>query len=149
MSDFSELCPLFETGVFSEILFPSIALSGVSICANALDGTLRMTSNARAGYYTFGRTVIVTGAYARRMGANSVWVDLMLQHRTSGMAVATTFGSLTISITLSGVEIYTWVPFTLAAGKTFTSDEVLGLTVGSMITGSTGVYDLLVRYKEK
>jgi hypothetical protein len=149
MSDFSELCPLFNSGVFREITFPSIALSGVSICANALDGTLRMTSTARVGYFTFGRTVVVTGAFARRDGANSVWVDLMLQHRTSGMAVGTTFGSLTISVTLSGLEIYTWAPFTIAAGKTFTSDAVLGLTVGSAVAGSTGVYDLIVRYRDK
>lgn len=147
MSDFSELCPLFNTGVFNEVTFNDIPMSAVSICANALSGTIRA---AHQGYFTFGRTVVVTGAFVRRLVANSVEAALLLQRRASGEAVGTTFGSLTIPVSVSSHEIpYTWAPFTLSVEKTFTSSDVLGFTLATAIAGSAGVYDLMVRYREK
>lgn len=146
MSDFGELCPLFNTGVFNEVTFPVINMTAVTACGNALVGTLTF---AKTGNFTFGRTVIVTGAFVRRTTANGSQIILNLNHHTSQLAVGTTLGSLVISITLSNPEVYTWMPMTVAAGVTFTSDEILGFTTTTGIASGAGTYDLMVRYKEK
>lgn len=151
MSDFSELCALFNTGVFNEVVFPNIPMTAVSSTSNALDGTLPLTVSAdRDGVFTFGRTVVVTGAFVRRRVANSVEAALLIGHRTSLRAAITVFGSLTIPATASSQELwYTWAPFTISASKTFTSAEILNFGIATAIAGSAGTYDLMVRYKEK
>ena len=151
MSDFSELCPLFNTGVFSEVCFPSIGMTGHAGTTNALVGTLSATASSdKAGAFTFGRTVIVTGAYVRHRGIAVKGEEaLLLKHCASLRASGTIFGSVTINITQSFQEIYTWIPVTISAEKTFTSDEVLCFTDATVTTLSSGVYDLIVRYKEK
>jgi hypothetical protein len=75
---------------------------------------------------------------------------LKLMHHTSQNAAGTEIATLTISVTFDGVEeSYTYIPFTDVTQATFTSDEVLGFTMGTGLAGSAGVYDLIVRYKEK
>ena len=54
MSDFSSLCPLFNTGVYSEVTFPNIVVKSIS------------TTTAIGPGIPFGRSVIVTSAYVRR-----------------------------------------------------------------------------------
>lgn len=151
MSDFGELCPLFNTGVFNETLFPNIPMTAVSTTSNALDGTLPLTVSAdRVGVFTFGRTVVVTGAFIRRRAVNSAEAALLIGHRTSLRAAITVFGSLTIPTTSSAHELsYTWAPFTISAAKTFTSSEILNFGIATAIAGSAGTYDLMIRYKEK
>jgi len=146
MSDFGELCPLFNTGVFNEVTFPQINMTAVTACGNALLGTLTFT---KAGAFTFGRTVVVTGAFIRRRSANGSQAILNLNRHTSQLAVGTTIGSLVVSTTLSGMEVYTWVPMSVAAGVTVTSNEVLGLTITTGFASGAGTYDLIVRYKDK
>ena len=145
MSDFGELCPLFSTGVFSEVTFPSIGMSGVSICANGLVGTAQALTHA--GAFSFGRTVVVTDAYIRQDKAPDGEVILKLMHHTSQLAAGTSIGTITFATTVSFREIYTWSPITVAS-RTFTSDEVLGLGIAT-VTATTPVYDLIVRYREK
>jgi hypothetical protein len=146
MSDFGELCPLFSTGVFNEVTFPAINLTAVTACGNALLGTLTFT---KEGAFSFGRTVIVTGAFIRRTAANGSQAILNLNKHASQLAVGSTIGSLVVSTTLCGMEVYTWVPMTVATGITVTSNEVLGLTITTGFVSGAGTYDLIVRYKEK
>lgn len=144
MSDFGELCPLFSTGVFSEVTFPYIPMSAVTACGNALDGTLTIT---HAGQFSFGRTVVVTDAFIRRQSTGEE-IIIRLMHHTSATAAGTSIGTITFAATGSFREIYTWSPITVT-DKTFTSDEILGLAPATGTTTSAGIYDLIVRYKEK
>jgi len=145
MSDFSELCPIFQTGVLKEITFPYIPFSAVTACGNAFLGTLTFS---KAGYFTFGRTVVVTEAYVRRVGATVEGaLILQLNHHTSETAVGSVFGTFTVSTTGSGMDALTWAKFAVS-DKTFTSSDVLGISPLTGSAGSAGVYDIMLRYKE-
>lgn len=146
MSDFSELCPLFTTGVLKEVTFPYISMTGVTACGNAFLGTLTFS---KAGYFTFGRTVVVTEAYVKRCGATLEGaLILQLKHHTSETAAGSVFGTFTVSTTGSGMSRMTWAKFAVSE-KTFTSSEILGLSPLTGTAASAGVYDIMLRYKEK
>ena len=72
-----------------------------------------------------------------------------LMHHASELAAGTSIGTITFATSMSFREIYTWSPLTITTAKTFTSSEVLGLTVATATSNSAGSYDLIVRYKEK
>ena len=145
MSDFSELCPIFQTGVLKEVMFPYIPLSGVTACGNAFLGTLTFS---KAGYFTFGRTVIVTGALARRVGATlEAALTLQILHHTSETAAGTVFATLQMSVTGSAMDALTWVNMNCTA-KTFTSSDILGMAPVAGAAISQGVWDIMLRYKE-
>lgn len=149
MSDFSELCPLFNTGVFHEITFPNISMTTITACGNALLGSLTADVATKPGIFTFGRTVVVTGAYIKKREEVKGLTILRLMHHTSQLAAGTEIGSYQMSTTASTVElIYTMVPMTVTE-KTFTSNEVLGFAPATGSAASGGVFDLWVRYKEK
>lgn len=148
MSDFSELCPLFNTGVFKEITFPCVDMDDITLSGNALLGSLA-SSITMAGYFTFGRTVVVTGAFARRYSnVNSVFVTAWLRHHTSQTAAGTVFGTITITPTLSILDYYAWMPGVVTE-KTFTSSDILGIAPSLGAAGSMGQYDFIIRYREK
>ena len=146
MADFSELCPLFETGVFSEVTFPKVTLTHVSPSGNALIGTI--LTHSHKGWFTFGRTVIVTGAYVRPRVQVTVSQSVWLARYGSEQAIPTVFGTIKIDATATE-EKYTYRPITIATPATFASNDVLGLTVGTVTEDGAGTYDLIVRYKEK
>jgi hypothetical protein len=146
MSNFSEICPIFNTGVFGQVTFPRIdSLTGISTTANFLEGTI--TAGTGAGQFSFGRTVVVTGAFIRRYGTNTAAENIYLQHRTSAGAAATAFGTATVTTTLSIYTIHTYWPMTVA-NTTFTSSEVLSMGDLTVTATAIGAYDLIVRYKE-
>ena len=151
MSDFGELCPLFTTGFYSEVTFPNIKMTGHAGTTNALVGTLSMAAATdKAGAFTFGRTVVVTGGYVRHKGIAVKGEEaLHLKHCANLLLSGTIFASVTINLTQSYQEIYTYIPFTMTGEKTFTSDEVLSFTDATVTSASAGVYDLVVRYREK
>ena len=147
MSDFSELCPLFNTGVFSEILFPTLEMTAISnTAANALDNSIVGNST---GQFLFSRTVVVTAAWVRiavQMSATSM--SIVLNHMDSAAAAVTAIGSVQMSMAVADQIVKeTWVPMTVT-DTTFTSAAVLGLAVGTSTTSGGGTYDLMVRYKE-
>lgn len=122
-------------------------MTGVSVCVNALDHTVLASSS---GNFTFGRTVIVTGCYVRIVAAPGSVTIVEMQHLASRLAAATTIGSIITSTSVTGMAVgYTWKAMTVAAGKTFTSDEVLGFTVATVMASGGGTFDFMVRYKEK
>jgi len=147
MSDFSELCPIFNTGVFQEITFPDIRMTAVTACGNVFLGTLTAGSTTKPGIFTFGRTVIVTDAFIKTRTKPTQLTNLRLYHFTSQLAAGTEIGTLACSITASTVEIYTWVPMTVT-DTTFTSNEVLGFAPATGNASGAGTYDLILRYKE-
>jgi hypothetical protein len=147
MSDFAELCPLFSTGVFNELVFPNVHLTDCTLCGNVLRASIAAMASTDSAF-TFGRTVIVTNAWLKKRNVNESAVVAVLQHHTSGNAVGTIFASLTVSVSVTGqTPLYAWIPMTVTE-KTFTSSEVLGLAALSVVV-SAGSYDLMIRYKEK
>jgi len=121
-------------------------MTNITACGNALDNTFTASS---IGDLTFGRTVVVTGCFVRKNVVNAAAQSLVLEHKTSRLAAGTAFGTIMISVTITGMAIgQTWVGMTVTE-KTFTSSEVLGLTVGTSTAASAGTYDIMVRYKEK
>jgi hypothetical protein len=150
MSDFGELCPLFNTGVFNEIVFHKIPMTAVTACGNALLGTLTCASATRPFAWTFGRTVVVTGGFVRVAVKPTNATTVRMMHFATIGAAGTEFATLCCDITVSGMEAgYTWVPFSSVTEKTFTSDEILGLGVAVGTASGAGTYDFIVRYKDK
>ena len=148
MSDFSELCPLFNTGVFNEVVFPDVALSDVSACANALFATYDAMASS-LGSFNFGRTVIVTAAWLKKVTGPEGKEFIYLRHHSSKLAAGTTFGTIQISTSVTGQPVgHAYIPFTVTE-MTFDSAAVLGLAPATVTAGSGGVFDLIVRYKEK
>ena len=149
MADFGELCPIFNTGVYNEITFPAIDMNAITTSGNALYGSLG-SSITMAGYFTFGRTVVVTGAFARRTSANSTVVNLYLRHIAAGTftTIGTIFASGTFTPTISILDNYAYMPFTVTS-MTFASSDILALAPSLGAAGSMGTYDLIVRYREK
>ena len=148
MSDFSELCPLFNTGVFNEITFSNIDLDDISLSGNALYGSL-WPSITMEGNFSFGRTVVVTDIFVRRFSnVNSVQVNLNFRHHSAEAVVGTVFATCTITTDLGALDYYAWMAATVT-DKTFTSDELIGCSPSLGAAGSMGQYDIMIRYKEK
>jgi len=151
MSDFSELCPLFNTGVFSEVSFPFLVnLTAISTTMNALS-CAEATSDQASGF-SFGRTVIVTEAFLRRFTAtadssNNQEMHMRLRHRHTAAATPTSFGLLTVTVTSSVMTRYTWNAMAITE-TTFTSDAVIDLGIDTVTATAIGCYHLIVRYKE-
>ena len=150
MSDFGELCPLFNTGVFHELLIPDMHLTLSSATVNAMEGLITAGAEGH-DLFTFGRTVVITDAYCRRwtVGANgTIWVHL--KHYTSAPATPTIWGTFTMSETVTQRSTkHAWNLMTSSEDKTFTSDEVLGIGISALTAAEGGEYDFIIRYKEK
>ena len=149
MADFGELCPLFNTGVYKEVTFPCIAgISTASAAQNLLETRLEAAGSGK-NTFNFGRTVVVTDAFIRRYLTNLEAENLYLGSRLSAAAAAqTTFGTATVTTTLSIYTIHNWWHMTCVS-KTITSAEVLSLGVGTLTAVTQGSYHLIVRYREK
>lgn len=138
MSDFSELCPLFNTGVYSELTLPYINMSGKS------------TTEKPDGGYPFGRSVIVTAAYLKKhtdFTATATACKVYLCRQTTFGATKTVFASLALSATDVTFKTGKWLAFTTTA-KTFSATQVLAVRAASKKTGMKHC-SVLVRYKEK
>ena len=148
MSDFSELCPLFETGVFNEITFPALKLlTSIAITSNLLGGTGDAATCPCD--FKFSRRVIVTNAYMRRTFSNTMDISFKLGKRVgSGTAAATAFGSFTGTNTLSVYANNCWKVFGAFTATTMEAADVLNLSTGTLTADVPGEWDLMVRYKE-
>ena len=148
MSDFSQLCPLFNTGVYSELTIPGpIKMSGVSTTMNALAGAVVRATNPAS--IKFQRTVIVTKVYLRPDTAPGTKpVVVAKRHAATGTAVGTVFASLAVTTTSTKFGPNRFRAMTTTA-KTFLAADVLGFTVKTAKCTSGGKYSFIVRYKEK
>jgi hypothetical protein len=138
MSDFSSLCPLFNSGVYSEITLPYFSL------------TSRSTTNKFEGGLPFSRSVIVTHAYVKKhttFTATATAVKLAICRAASWAATRTVFATINLSATITTQAIGKYLPFTVTA-KTFSSTQVLNLKALKKEAGAKNV-SVIVRYKEK
>jgi len=137
MSDFSSLCPLFNTGVYSELTLPSVIVKAISTTTKIGPGI------------PFGRSVIVTAAYARRQTdiSSSVTYTVKLAKAASWAATKTVFASCKISSTTTVYPVGRYKAATVTA-KTFSATDVLHI-VNSQNEANMSTIDVIVRYKEK
>jgi len=158
MSDFSELCPLFNTGVFNELTIPGIN-GGTGVYAtyltyNMLEGAgaseaLKLTAGEGISMFTFGRTVVITDIWVNRYMTNASAQNLIFKHKTSAAAAGTAFATATVTATFSAVTTTAWLKCGTCTEKTFTSSEVLGLVIGTITAETIGRFNLIIQYKEK
>jgi len=137
MSDFSDLCPLFNTGVYGEFVFPYVSVSAVS----STEGT---------GGYIFGRSVIVTAAYVTKHTTVPSTTDaftLKLAKAATFAATITVFASYKISKTVTTQKIGKLLAMTVTA-KTFGATDVLLLS-SSGVQQNAKRQNVYVRFKEK
>jgi hypothetical protein len=141
MSDFSDLCPLFNTAVYSEITLPYVSLAS------------KTTSENITGTPAFSRSVIVTHAYIKKHTTFAATCTALkaLLYRAGSWATAyaskTVFASFTLSATVTTQIRGKYLAMTVTA-QTFTATDVLALMVNKSEAGARMV-DVLVRYKEK
>lgn len=138
MSDFSELCPLFNTGVYSELTIPYVNMGSVSATSKA------------AGGYVFGRSVIVTAAYICKHTAftsTATATAAYLCRQASFDATKTVFASIALSATDTVVVPRKYKAMTTTA-KTFSATQTLVVRTNKLRTGLKHC-SFIVRYKEK
>jgi hypothetical protein len=139
MADFSDLCPLFKTGVKNCVYVPRQALSSMSTTARVL-GMLP----------PFGRSITVTTVYLRpttKWPSTTAGTKLYIGKASSQLAASTVFSvfaSLMISKTYT---VKKWYAMTITA-KNFSPADVIRAAVSSKETNAKGV-ELRLRYQEK
>ena len=138
MSDFSSLCPLFNTGMYSELTLPSVSLAA------------RSTTNKFLGGIPFSRSVIVTHAYVAKLTtftATATALKIALCRAATWAATRTVFATIILSATVTTQARGKFLPFTVTA-KTFSATQVLHLKSLKNEAGGKNV-SVIVRYKEK
>lgn len=148
MSDFSELCPLFSTGVYNELTLGAVTFTGISTTMNALAGT--GTLAATPGSLKFDRTVIITRIYAQKLGAAGTQMGIIaFHHKATGTVAGTAFASILWTATDAKFTPNMIRKFTQASAKTFLAADVLGFSNKTGGTADPGTYGIIIRYKEK
>jgi len=140
-TDFSALCPLFNTGMYSELTFPGpFALASVASTTTKFAGLI------------FGRSVIVTAAYAAKMTAlasSTANCTVKLYRAASWAGAATVFASLKLSKTTTVQILKKPLAFTVAAAKTFSATQMLIIRESKATASGKSIQGVIVRYKEK
>ena len=139
MSDFSTLCPLFNTGVYSEITLPYVFI-----------GT-RSTTNKFEGGFPFGRSVIVTAAYVKKHttpASTTAAITIKLAKAATWAASRTVFASKLLSKTTTTQAVGRYLTMTTTS-KTFGATDVLHVVSGAKEAVCSIRVSFLVRYKEK
>jgi hypothetical protein len=159
MADFGELCPLFTTGIFHEVVFPPpMHLTSLGTGINLLFGSANASNGGNnSSAFTFGRTVVITEAFIiRELTNKTTETDVWLFHKMSAtlannVASATCISTCTLPVSGSSFQPPGLKPFVAFHGKTFMSNDVLALVMASVNTANmeTGSIGLMVRYKDK
>lgn len=148
MSDFSELCPLFNTGVYSELTIPKVSFTALSTTNNILAGALAKAG--APGSIKFDRTVIVTKVFMQQQLTNVAAdgnIILFKRHLSTGTAAGTVLASLqaTATVSLGRVRKMTSV----ALPKTFLAADVIGFSNKTKDAAAAAKCTFIIRYKEK
>ena len=149
MSDFGELCPLFNTGVYNELFLgrftSSVYLSATYNFLSSVGDPATAPSSFR-----FGRTIVVTEVYVRRMGAiTTTTCCLRVGRRTgSGTAVQSLFGSMTFGDDVSTFpdKHGAWQAMGMSS-MTLNTADVLDISPTGIALDAS--YDIIVQYREK
>jgi hypothetical protein len=148
MSDFSELCPLFNTGVYSELCLGPISFTAIAPTMNALAGAVVKTT--KPGSLKFDRTVVVTKVFCQKVGAQTSGIYILANHhKSTGTATGTVFASIKTTSTTTLFPIGQIRAMTQAANKTFLAADVLGFCAKTVDAADAIRCNFIVRYKEK
>jgi len=148
MSDFSELCPLFSTGVYKELTISNVYMTGLSVTGNVLAGAA-LTLAKYPGSLKFQRSVVITKIFHRADDAPATaCIILIKRHPATGTAAGTAFASLSCSTTSTLYHKSKWMAMTQAANKNFNAADVLGI-VHKATCATPGIHSFIVRYKER
>jgi hypothetical protein len=150
MSDFGELCPLFNTGVYKELFLGRFTASVYSSATFNFLSSVGDPATAPSSF-RFGRTVVVTEVYMRRMGAaTTATACLRVGRRTgSGTAVQSLFGTMTFGDDVSTFpdKLGAWQAMGLTLSMTLNTADCLDISATGVATD--GSYDVVVQYREK
>ena len=141
MSDFSDLCPLFNTGVYNEIQVPYINLAS------------RTTSEHFWTLPPFGRSVIVTDFYVSKLTTFAATCTalhlIMFRAATKGTARggATAFASIILSATATVQPLGRALTGT-TTDTTFSATQILKFFCSKSEVGAKHV-SVVIRYKDK
>ena len=141
MSDFSDLCPLFNTGVYGEIQAPYISLAS------------RTTSEHFWTFPPFGRSVVVTDFYVTKLttfAATCTALHLIMFRaatKATARGAATAFASIILSATITAYPIDRALTGT-TTDTTFSATQILKFFCSHSEAGAKRV-SVIVRYKEK
>ena len=150
MSDFSELCPLFETGLYNELYLGEMSVTLYN------SATLNWLSSpgdpaTAPSSFRFGRTIVVTECWIKRKytaDAFSQTLCLFIGRRTgSGTATQSIFGTLTMESNVSTFPkiVNAWQAMGPTSFTLHTAD-VLDI---SAILGGTNLVEVIIQYREK
>lgn len=152
MSDFGELCPLFNTGVYNELYLgrftTSIYTSATYNFLSSVGDPATAPSSLR-----FGRTIVVTGWWTRKKVANnnSATVNIIIGRRTgSGTAVQSVFGTATYSIGITAFPdiVNSWRAGYMTACMTLNTADCLDIST-SVGEDDCPTLDIIIQYREK
>jgi len=134
---FSELCPLFNTGVYGEVTLPEASLSSVATTVNIHHG------------FCFGRKVVVTDAYVvKGTGTWTTAAIFNLMHLTTAsisVASQTLVGSYAF-ITSSASQTMGHCLTMNITNTTFDTTDIVSTSNESEVTG--GKVAVIIRYKD-
>jgi len=142
MSDFSDLCPLFNTGVYGEIQVPHVTLAN------------RSTSERIWTLPPFGRSVIVTDFYVAKETAfagsctNLTLLMCRAASAAAGRAAVTAFASVMLSATETTQAVGKYLTGT-TTDTTFTATQCLAFFANDADKAGAKHVSIIVRYKEK
>ena len=146
MSDFSDLCPLFNAGVLKELTIPYMNLNSCSNTQNALGGVITRADNPAS--LRFDRTVIVENVMAAVHVSPATAARVTFARlAATGIAAMTVFASLSICTTADIHSVNRFRKMTQATNQTFLAADVLGISLLTQKAGG-GVYSFIVKYKE-
>lgn len=155
MSDFGELCPLFNTGVYNELYLGTFS---TSVYYTSTTLTLNWMSNPSVppdvpASFRFGRTVVVTGWWVRKKIANNNSADvyIYLGRRTgTGTAAASVFGAATFSIGITAFPdiVNNWRCASITASMTLATADCLNFS-NSVGENDGPTVDIMIQYREK
>ena len=138
MSDFSDLCPLFNTGVYGEVTLPYMEIASIS-------------STDEAGGYLFGRSVVVTDAYVIKHTTLTSTTDsfkmILVKSPTWASATRTIFASFQVSKTLATQAVDMPAAMTVT-DTTFGATDVVMVTCDGLDSAAKST-SMIIRFKEK
>lgn len=142
MSDFSELCPLFTTGVYHELTLPEACISSISTSGNIHHG------------FCFSRKVVVTAAYLVKT-ITSTWTASTIFNLKHALTKSITVASQTLvaswhlhtsGVTTGSMRCGVFYTGNIAT-TTFSATDIV-TTSGETDAANMGRVALIIRYRD-
>lgn len=139
-NEFSELCPLFNTGLYQELTLPRVKLLNIST-----------TTNIHAGF-CFGRSVVVTAAWVVKAGTGALATATVfnLMHATTAnitVASQTLVASYALATSSASQPLGEFLSMNMVGNTTFGTTDIVNTSNESIIEAACPV-SVVIRYKE-